>query len=209
MTRIFRAFLFFSLILSACSPSGLSPESDSRPDFSSPATDSPPELVTTVPTPHIEQPPGVAITDSPSYPEGCGYQWAYQDLPELSGRLLLSIQQLQPEAQASAFAFGENCTGQDGVTVQRFIPMETDFNVTLQVADLSNEAELGQWIVEIMQVIQAIPADEVIGPRPGRVTLIFQADGEQEAVNFYIDQYRSLSSGSSPEEIYRALQTSP
>jgi hypothetical protein len=76
-----------------------------------------------------------------SNPQDCGYQWAQQALPELSSAFLQSIQALQPEAQANAFAFGENCIHADGTAT--FLPMETDFNITLQVTDVSNESELG------------------------------------------------------------------
>jgi hypothetical protein len=59
----------------------------------------------------------------------------------------------------------------------------------------------------VMQVIQHIPADQIVGPRPGRVSIIFQSGAEQKAVNYYIDQYKSLPLSLSSEEIYNALQT--
>ena len=136
----------------------------------------------------------------------CGYQWAYQDLPELSAEFQQDIQNIQPEAQASAFAFGEDCVHADGTT-RTFIPMETDFNVTLQVSDLSNETDLGEWIVKVMNVIQNIPKDKIIGPRPGRVSIGFKSGSDQKVVNFYIDQYQALPSGLSSAEIYQAIQT--
>jgi hypothetical protein len=83
--------------------------------------------------------------------------------------------------------------------------METDFDITLQVNDLSNESELGEWIIKVMHVIESFPPDRIIGPRPGRVTLIFQSNGEQKSANFYIDQYRGLSPSLSHAEIYQSL----
>jgi len=230
MQRIFGTFLFLTLILSACSPGGLSPEalaptlaSDAPTEIvtSSSTTEvptpeivpvsttevlPPPKLITTVSTPHIDQPPDGESTSVSSYPQGCGYQWAYKDLPELSSDFLQSIQALQPEAQAVAFAFGEDCVHADGSAT--FIPMETDFNITFQVNDLSDEAVLGEWIVKVMQVIENIPPDQIIGPRPGRVSIIFQSNAEQTGVSFYIDQYEALPVGLSNAEIYQALQTS-
>src|SRR5688572_9035224 len=120
-------------------------------------------------TPTSSQPP-VTVTAAqtatatlPSYGD-CGYQWAYQDLPELSAEFQGAIQNLQPEAQANAFAFGEDCVHADGTT-RTFTPMETDFNVTLQVSDLSNETELGEWVVKVMQVVENIPQSKIVGPR--------------------------------------------
>jgi len=58
-------------------------------------------------------------------------------------------------------------------------------------------------------VIEAIPADQIIGPRPGRVSIIFHSAATQTGVNFYIDQYQGLPAGLSNAEMYRSLQASP
>ena len=165
-----------------------------------------------LPAAHETIPP--TITASPaapadvSDPQNCGYQWAYQDLPELSSSFQQSIQGLQPEAQANAFAYGENCILSDG-SIAGFSAMETDFNVTLPVSDLTNEAELGDWIVKVMQVISAIPPDQIVGPQRGRVSLVFTAGDQQTAINFYVNQYQSLPPGLSSGELFQALQTPP
>lgn len=222
MQRMFRTLLLSTLILCACSTSGLSPEASS----SNPVTDTPfpvtipvsttqvlplTKVIATVETPHIAQSPDGNLPNTadliPTVASSggqCAYQWAYEDLPELSGDFQLSIQQLQANAQASAFVFGENCIHADGSA--DFIPMETDFNITLQVTDLSNEDELGDWIVKVMQVIENIPETEIVGSQPGRVSINFQSSADQMFVNFYIDQYRALLSGLSNAEIYQALQ---
>jgi hypothetical protein len=185
MKTTYFSLLFIILLIGACSLP-LTPTSSSPP------------TVTATPT-------QTAIATPPTY-GGCGYQWAYQDLPELSTEFQQSIQNLQPEAQAKAFAFGEDCIHGDGTT-RTFIPMETDFNITLQVADLSDESALGDWIVKIMQVIENIPPEKIRGPRPGMVNLGFQSGSEQKFVNFYINEYQGLPTGLSSAEIYQALQT--
>lgn len=179
------------MILCACIPNF--PSSEAAPQTPLPTMQSP----TSVP---------VATTVAPSNPQDCAYQWAYQDLPELANDFLKSIRELQPEAQANAFIFGENCIRTDGSST--FLPMETDFNVTFQVSDLSNDSDLGEWIIKVMQIIETIPSDRIVGPRPGRVSIIFQSSGKQIGINFYIDQYRSLPSGLSSAEIYQTFQTS-
>lgn len=153
-------------------------------------------------------PATVTVTPTATPPPygSCGYQWAYQDLPELSAKFQQDIQSLNPEAQAKAFAFGEDCIHADGTT-KTFIPMETDFNIKLQVSDLSNESALGDWVVKVMQVIENIPPDRIVGPRPGRISLAFQTSNDQKSINFYIDQFQELPSGLSSAEIYRALQS--
>ncbi len=208
MKRIFSAFLCWVLILCACSTSVSSPQPvpSTLTPLAFPTTAIPvPEPIVTLSTPHIDQPPdGNNPTTLPN-PQDCGYQWANQDLPELSSSFQESIQALQPEAQANAYAFGENCVLADG-SVGGFGAMETDFNVTLQVSDLTNESDLGEWIVKVMQVIENIPPEQIVGPQPGRVSIIFQSNGDQKVINFYINQYQALGSGLSNSEIYQALQ---
>lgn len=222
MPKLIRSLLFWILILYACAPTPppgeASPQNEppappSRPAIATAPTevfpDSPalpiPRFSRTLETPHIDQPPDGAVTAVPATgSQDCGYQWAYKDLPELSKNFMQSVQTLQPGAQATAFGFGENCVHPDGTAT--FIPMETDFNVTVQVTDLADEASLGEWIVKIMQVIGDLPPDQIVGPRPGRVTLLFEANGKRKAVNFYIDQYHALPAGLSASEIYQAFQ---
>ncbi len=188
--KLIHALLFLTLILSACSsavPSSEVPSPLGASDTPVPlqdtasATNPPPgevipisttevlprpKLIATLSTPHIDQGPEGFVTALPTYPRDCGYQWAQHDLPELSSQLLRSMQVLQANAQAVAFAFGEDCTYADGTST--FVPMETDFNITLPVSD-TTDAALGEWIVKVMQVIGEIPPDQIIGPRPGRV----------------------------------------
>jgi hypothetical protein len=224
MPRITRTLLLWTLILTACAP--IFPTTEAAPQSAPPAAETPtvsvvtvtpassdapilpnPKIIPTFQTPHIDQPPNpdALTTVAPSNPQECAYQWAYQDLPQLSGDFLAAVQALHPRAQATAFVFGENCVHADGSTT--FIPMETDFNITLQVSDVANESDLGDWIVKVMQVIEQIPADQIVGPRPGRVSIMFQGSGEQKGVSFYLDEYRALPPGLSSAEIYAALQT--
>jgi hypothetical protein len=210
MRSFSHTFLFWTLILSACSTRVASPQPVPPAQTDTPlpfptTTVLDPKLIVTLSTPHIDQPPDGAITAAPPNPQDCGYQWANQDLPELSSRFQASIQALQPGAQANAYAFGENCMLADG-SVGGFSAMETDFNVTLQVNDLTNESELGEWVVKTMQVIEGIPQDQIVGPRPGRVSIVFQSNADQKGVNFYLNQYQALPSGLSNSEIFQALQ---
>lgn len=210
MQRIFRAVLFGALVLNACSVGLSSPQpvpasTTEAPTVVPTAAGPDPTLIVTLSTPHIEKPPNGEVTVSPSNPQECGYQWANQDLPELSRGFQQSVQALQAQARASAFIFGENCILSDG-SIGSFLPRETDFNVTLQVSDLTDESDLGAWIVKVMQIITAIPPEQIVGPLPGRLFLIFQSGSDQKAINFGIDQFQNLPSNLSDAEIYQALQ---
>jgi hypothetical protein len=227
MKRLSCTLLFLTLFLFACSPavsssaSPLAALSDTPTPVLvasatiSPSTETipvsttevlpPPKLVATLSTPHIDQGPDGAVTIPPSYPQDCGYQWAQQALPGVSEQFLQSMQAVQHQAQGYAFVFGENCVHADGTAT--FLPMETDFNVTLQSSDLTDETTLGEWIVKTMHVIENIPPDQIVGPRPGRISITFESNGERQGVSFYIDQYRALPAGLSNAEIYQSLKS--
>ncbi|HEX2990264.1 MAG TPA: hypothetical protein VHO49_06275 [Anaerolineales bacterium] len=209
--------LAIALILCACSPVTVTPESTrSIPTVDTPPPVIPPsatiqplpltKLIATLATPHVDQGPDGPSTSAPTSSMGCAYRWAQQDLPELSNDFLLALQELQPGATGHAFAFGEDCIHDDGTVT--FLPMETDFNITLPVSDLSNEAELGDWIIQVMQVIENIPSEQIRGPRPGRVSLLFESGVDRTGVNFYIDQYQALPDNLSSDELFRMLQES-
>ena len=199
MPRVFRTLFFWTLILAACAP--IFPSTQAVPRSAQPTgrpltlvtnattehssnSVSNPKSIETLRTPHIEQLPNPesATTVAPSNPQGCAYQWAYQNLPQLSGEFLKSIQALQPEAQAKVFVFGENCVHADGNAIYQ--AMETDFNITLQVNDLSNESDLAGWIVKVMQVVEQIPADQIVGPRPGTRKYGFSFQQRTESCHF-------------------------
>jgi len=196
MKNLIAALFMLTLMLGACLPS---PSAAATVPASPSSTITP--TAVTVSAPSV---PTITLT-APTY-GGCGYQWTYQGLPELSSELQRAIQELQPEATANAFAFGEDCIHADGIS-RTFLAMETDFNITLQVTDLADEDALGNWINQVMKSILNIPKEKIMGPRPGRVSVIFQSGDQRQGINFYIDQYQSLPTRLTNAEIYQALKT--
>jgi len=219
MQRIFRTLLFWTLILCACSTGGLSPETPS----SNRVTETPSpfvipvsttevipltKLIATIATPHIDQPPdGNVTTAAPEYP-GCAYQWAYEDLPELSKQLQEEIMTLNLEATAWATAFGEDCVYADGHA--DFSAMETDFYVQLPVTDLADFESFGNWMTQVMQVVEGLPRDLLSGPQAGFVEFKFtKSDTEFLFVRVPIQQFRETASGKTGEELFRLFYTEP
>jgi hypothetical protein len=58
-----------------------------------------------------------------------------------------------------------------------------------------------------MQIILNISIEKIVGPRPGRVSIIFQSGDQNQGINFYVDQYQALPTRLSHAEIYQALNT--
>jgi len=222
MNRFVHSLLFWTLILYACSTSlsatetaPLSPVTQqSIATELTPETfpDSPtlpiPRFGQTPPTPHIDQPPnGNEATITLTY-EGCGYQWAYKDIPEISQLLDEAIKAIDPEAKAWATAFGENCVYADGHAT--FGAMETDFYIHVPAIDLSDFESFGNWIAKAMAIVEGLPHELLAGPMPGFVEFWFiKNDTKHVIVRVPIQKFRDESVGKSGEELFRLFYTNP
>lgn len=185
------------LLLAACSPTlPTTPQAGETVPVSLP-TESP--LVTgTVGT----------MTDQTQEPtQACGFQWAYQTLPEVSRQ----IQQLFDKAGLSgvilrAEAFGENCLNTDQ-SVQRFLPMQTDLYLKILVSDLTPET-LGAWFEKTLPILEQVSPDSLPGPMSASayITFEFSANGENLTLRLQRPQvFQPLEEGKQGLELYKAL----
>jgi hypothetical protein len=179
--------LFLTLILGACSV----------------GTPTPQVLPAQIPT--DTSPPPTQDTSSTQ----CGYQWAYQDLPDLTAQFDGMVQTLIPNSTSRATAYGENCLDNDGQIV-RFLPMETDFYVLATVETLDDYETFGNWIYDAMQVVDGFPPEDLAGPQPGFVEFRFEKS-ISESIGFRvpIQGYNETAGGKSGEELFRLFYTSP
>ncbi len=154
--RSITSFIFsLSILLAACNL----PLTTSA----APATMAP---VTTVP------PTGTPTATPESRP--CGFQWASQSLPDLSGQLAEAFRDAGLDVtSARAEAYGENCVDENGQVVY-FAAMETDFRITIEVASLDDEAELARLLESTLAVLDGFPPDEIPGPQPGYIGITFE-----------------------------------
>ena len=222
MNRFIHPLLFLTLILGACSSTF--PATDAAPlapetpppaaTESTPETfpDSPalpiPRFISTVSTPHIDQSPLDLQSPTPASSGGCGYQWAYKDMPELNPIFDEAIKQLDPNAKAWATAFGEDCIYADGHA--DFSALETDFYVHKPANDLNDFESFGVWIVDVMKALDTIPPDLITGAQPGFVEFSFiKSEGEHIAVRVPIQTYRDEATGKDGEELFRMFYAQP
>ena len=127
------------------------------------------------PTSVSELPP----TTEPSAPGQCYYNWAYEELPDISAEFQTAVRTVVPEAEARATAFGENCVYQDGSAT--FGAMETDFYVVISVSDLTDNETLGTLIEKIIPILDGFTPPRVPGPKEGFVEFTFR-NGENQRV---------------------------
>ena len=139
---------------------------------------------------------------------GCYYVPSTQELPRLSERLLANLQTPEVVTAASAYAYGEDCVAADGT--RTFSAMETDYRTKFLVGSLQDEESLGNWVAKVMIAVEALPADEVQGPQPGRVEFEFStAQGESLRFNVQVSRYRTEGAGYRGARLFRLFYKPP
>jgi hypothetical protein len=127
--------------------------------------------------------PSPTITGTPPTRAPCYFNWATQDLPELTAEVQAAMDEVGLEnVTAGAYAYGENCYAYDSNEVVYFATMETDFRVNAQVDDLADTEALGDLTADILAVLNEFPPDETPGPMAGQITLTFVKGDEQVAL---------------------------
>lgn len=119
------------------------------------------------------------------------------------------VQTLIPNSTSHATAFGENCVAADGQVV-RFAAMETDFFVLATVETLDDYETFGNWIYDVMQVVNGFPPDMLVGPQPGFVEFRFE-NSASESIGFRvpIQGFDETAIGKSGEELFRLYYANP
>ena len=99
--------------------------------------------------------------------------------------------------------------GNDGQAL-KFLAMETDFYVMVSVESVDDYETFGNWIAQVMQVVNALPSDLIVGPKPGFVAFRFEkSPSEGIGVNVPIQQYNESANGKTGKELFRMFyQTS-
>jgi len=137
---------------------------------------------------------------------GCGYQWAYNDLPELTAQFDQAVKDLIPNSNSHATAFGENCLGNDG-QVLKFLAKETDFYVLVSVETVDDYETFGTWIAQVMQVVNDVSTDET---NQGFVEFRFEkSPAETIGVRVPIQQYNDSANGITGENLFRMFYIDP
>jgi hypothetical protein len=162
--RLLLFILLFTLGLPACS---MAPATQSGSPAITPLLVTETSPVET-PTPTSEP---LATVDESSTP--CAYQWATQELPEISDQLVQAFKKAGlTDAKVRAEAYGENCVMSSG-KVRSFATMETDFRVSLKAADLTDQQALGAVMEQILSILDQYPLGAVPGPQPGTIGVEF------------------------------------
>lgn len=122
----------------------------------------------------------------------CGWNWASYPEPEITAQVQALLRnEVQPQAQVRAEAYGEDCLGQDG-KVLYFAPMQTDFYVTLKAADLKDAAMLSDLLEKTITALLGIPPEDLAGQQYGYLGLTFTHGNEELRLWFRLDEAEAL-----------------
>jgi len=137
----------------------------------------------------------------------CVWLWASYPEPEMSAKAQVLLRdQVQPQAQVRAEAYGEDCLGQDGQVVY-FAVMQTDFYVTLKVGDLADQKALGNLLEKTIITLLGIPPQDLAGPQHGYLGLTFTHGNDELRLWFRLDEAEALlTQGLRGAELLEALQ---
>lgn len=144
------------------------------------------------------------------YPTGCTWQWASEDLPDLSADVQTALDNAQiATLSVRAYTFGENCIDSQTNTLSYFAAMETDFRIVLPVDDLTDHQELGTLTADLLSVLNTFTPDTTPGSQPGRHELTFQAGDDALGVMVAVpDAVRFVDEGLTGAALWEAI-TSP
>ena len=151
----------------------------------------------------------VPVTDSPTQNDDytqCGFVWARESLDGISEEFDKVLKETLPQADGRAEAYGENCLNNQGEVV-RFLAMETDFHVTLQVKDLVDKNAMGVMIEQVLDVLSEFPTEATPGPQSGYVGITFEAPGDELRLWFpQLAAQDAIERGLRGEELFDILQ---
>jgi hypothetical protein len=90
-----------------------------------------------------------------------------------------------------AEAYGENCYDSQTNEPVSFGAMETDFHITVKVADLAEKDDLGNWLKKILVVLDKFPTGTTPGPQPGYIGVSFRTGSDELNLWFTVTEGKS------------------
>ncbi len=138
----------------------------------------------------------------------CAYVWSSRSLPDITLQLNQAFRTSgMNTVEAEASAYGEDCFDTETNQVVRFLAMQTDFSIRVEVERMGDPQELGKLIENIMRVLESFPPGKVPGPNPGYVGVTFAAGSETSNLWFRRSEAdKLLQEGLRGSALYDALQ---
>ena len=86
--------------------------------------------------------------------------------------------------------------------------MESDFHITVSVERLDSYETFGNWIAQVMKVVNDIPPGLIAGSNPGFVEFSFEINiSESIGFRVSIKEYNEIAVGKTGEELFWLFYT--
>ncbi len=132
------------------------------------------------------------IVPTTASPQNCFFTWDSQSLPDLTEKVQSAINTAGlTRVSANVQAYGENCTDPQTNKLVSFSTLETDFYITVKIANLTDQAAMGNLLDKILVVLDGFPVGKIPGPQPGNIAVSFQAGSEQLNLMFTVPEGKS------------------
>ncbi len=151
----------------------------------------------------------IPVTNTPTFnSHNCFFNWATQPLPDLTAKVQSAINAAGlTYVNSKAEAYGEICYDSQTNKPDSFSTLETDFYITVKVANLSDPSELGDMLEKILVVLDTFPAGKIPGPEPGKIAVSFQAGSKELNLMFSVQAGKSArTQGLHGAELIEKLQ---
>lgn len=155
-------------------------------------------------------PPSATPTAASAENTPCVWQWATQTNDELTQTIQAAVDQTEArDITIVAASYGENCLSADA-SLRYYAIMETDFQVSIRVESVEDEAALAEKITAALAVLKDYPPEQTPGPQPGYITFTFHDDNEERLLRAgYTQAMEALALRLSGPELLAALESGP
>jgi hypothetical protein len=124
--------------------------------------------------------------------QNCFFTWDSQSLPGLTTKVQSALNAAGlTGVSANVQAYGENCTDPRTNKPVSFSTLETDFYITVKIANLTDKAAMGNLLEKILVVLDAFPVGQIPGPQPGNIAVTFQAGSDRLNLVFTVPAGKS------------------
>lgn len=153
-------------------------------------------------------PPSATPTPASAENTPCVWQWATQTNDELTQTIQAVVDQRGvSDITIVAMSYGENCLNADA-SLRYYAIMETDFQVSIRVESVQDEAALAEKITAALAVLKDYPPEQTPGPQPGYITFTFHDGNEERLLRAgYIQAMEALARSGAAPALLAALES--
>jgi hypothetical protein len=120
----------------------------------------------------------------------CAYTWAHRDLPDVTALAQAALDEAAiPKTTVHADAYGEDCIDTNTTTVKGFGAMTTDFYLTVEFTDLTDQSALVDYVETVNTTLLSLPQD-TLPARPGHLDITFKSGAEAKYFRTMFDEIK-------------------